>query len=183
MARILLIGAIHEYQRESAHCSMVLRPWPEKLKLYLDQRAEYQKWIRERVKEFGPSLIFDEMNLAEEDHSDRLEDTGIPWVYMDIPEHVRRRFGLSVPRSPENPIIKEVDERRESHWRVVVGTLSQILEVDRVMVICGAAHLELLNQKEPFGEKLRDDGHDVDTIDIRNEPWCNLGWKTDLRPE
>jgi len=81
---------------------VLIAPWcfdhgPKKLKtLSRSEGGEYQKWIRERVKEFGPSLIFDEMNLAEEDHSDRLEDTGIPWVYMDIPEHVRRRFGLSV---------------------------------------------------------------------------------------
>jgi hypothetical protein len=177
VAKILLIGAIHEYQRESAHFSIVLRPHPARLKLYRDQRAEYQKWLRQQIHKFGPQLIFDEMNLAEEDHEDRLEDTGVPWIYMDIPQHVRTAFGLSVARSADNPIVEEVDRPRELFWQTVVRTLTQLLNLDRATVICGAAHLE------SFSDKLRQDGHElVQILDVRKAQWIDLGWAPEILP-
>jgi hypothetical protein len=177
VAKISLIGTIHDYQRESAHFSFVLGPQPEKLELYRGQQAQYQRWVRQQIDKFKPQLIFDEMNLAEDDHQGRLEDTGVPWVYMDIPEHVRKAFGLSVARSTDKPIVEEVDHPRELFWQMVISTLTKQLKVEQATVICGAAHLEC------FSDKLRQDGHElVQILDVRRAEWIDLGWAPEIVP-
>jgi hypothetical protein len=104
MLEILLLGVIHQCQRD-------MMTLPENLRaVYSEQRALYGQWVRGHVKDFSPELIFDEMNLPENEARNRLRDTGVLWVYMDIPEEVRMRFGLSGSRPPGSEWLPEIDE-------------------------------------------------------------------------
>jgi hypothetical protein len=171
MLEILLLGVIHDYQWEKK------MPLPEYLwALYLEQRTLYAQWVRGHVREFGPELIFDEMNLPQSKTCDdaeglnRLSDTGVLWVYMDIPEEVRKKFGLSACRQPGSEWLPEIDEPREDYWVLVIEKISEACKLKKVFVLCGAAHLE------SFGSKLKRLGHQVEMTDVRTEPWFNLGW-------
>jgi hypothetical protein len=166
MVEILLLGVIHNYQRE--------HPYPILLKdrfaLFAEQKALYGRWVREHVKNFGPELIFDEMNLREKEEDNRLRDTGVLWVYMDIPEEVREKFGLSRSRSPGSEWLAGIDEPREDYWLLVIEKMSEACKLKKVLVLCGAAHLG------SFGNKLKRSGHQVEVRDLRNEPWVDYSW-------
>src|ERR1700727_1603902 len=120
MFDILLLGVEHKYQRHH----MLFIP-DEKYIIYLSQRKHYAEWVRGEITRFKPQIILDEMNLPEDEPENRLEDTHVPWVYMDIPEHVRKLFKLSKEdREPGEEIIPEIDEPREKHWLLVINSTS-----------------------------------------------------------
>jgi hypothetical protein len=48
--------------------------------------------------------------------------------------------------------------------------MTEFCKIRRVLVLCGAAHLE------PFGNKLKKAGHQVNAIDVQDEPWIDLTW-------
>lgn len=160
MLDILLLGVVHDYQRQ--------RPFEIEAcaELGADQRAKYIGWIWRFIRDFRPQIMFDEMNLAEGDY--KFEETCVPWVYMDIPEHVRKRF-MSVVRTGSG-LCPSVDEPREEYWLSLVERMSHVCNLSRIMVICGAAHLD------SFGGKLSAKGHHVSSADIREEDWFDPSW-------
>jgi hypothetical protein len=164
MLEILLLGVIHQCQRD-------MMTLPESLRaVYSEQRTLYGQWVRGHVRDFSPDLIFDEMNLPENEARNRLRDTGVLWVYMDIPEEVRMRFGLSGSRSPGSEWLPEIDEPREEYWLLVIEKMSQACNLKRVLVLCGAAHLD------SFANKLKRRGHQLVVKDLRTETWVNFNW-------
>jgi hypothetical protein len=122
----------------------------------------------EQIRHFQPRIIFDEMNLAETDY--KFEESDVPWVYMDVPRHVRQHFDLMAVRLPGVPLIPTVDEPREKYWLSVVEQMSVACKVSKVMVICGLAHLE------SFGQKLRANGHQVTGLNMREQNWYDDRW-------
>ena len=167
MLEILLLGVIHQYQWD---CDFTPPLQPDMRTAYLDQRVRYGRWVRDHVQNFSPDLIFDEMNLPESEE-DRLRDTGVLWVYMDIPEDVRMKYGLTANRGlPGCEWLPEIDEPRENYWQFVVERISAACKLSRVMILCGLAHLD------SFGNKLRQSGHQVQAVNLRNEPWVNEDW-------
>jgi hypothetical protein len=171
MLRILLVGVMHEHQWEwdKSPGSMLQS---SQLLTYRSQRALYREWIRKQVREFTPELIFDEMNSVHGDSDDRLEDTGVSWLYMDIPELVRQKFGLSIARnSPDREWVKEVDEPRETYWQTVIVGLSSACKVRNVLVICGLAHLN------SFAARLKSSGHELSVKNVRDESWNDESWR------
>jgi hypothetical protein len=171
MPRILLTGVLHEYQWEwDKAFGFTLQS--NQLSLHRSQRTLYREWIRSRVRDFGPDLIFDEMNSVCGDRDERLEGTGVLWVYMHIPELVRKRFGLSIERnSPSREWVKEVDEPREIYWKVVIEGISSACKVQNVLVTCGLAHLG------SFGRRLASSGHQVSVKNVRDEFWNDESWR------
>lgn len=171
MLRILLIGAVHEYQWACDN-AFGFAVKSGQLPLYQSQRALYRKWIREQVRDFCPDLIFDEMNSVGGDSDDRLEDTGVLWVYMDIPELVRKKFGLSIARnSSGRERVKEVDEPREIYWQMVIEGISSACKIQTLLVICGLAHLD------SFAGRLSASGHQVSVKNVRDESWNDESWR------
>jgi hypothetical protein len=160
MLEILLLGVVHDYQRQR----------PFQIEAYVElgahQRASYIAWMWKSIKDFHPQIIFDEMNLSEGDY--KFEETSVPWVYMDIPEHVRLKF-LSVERNDQE-LRAEVDEPREEYWLSLIEQMSHACDVSKIIIICGAAHLD------SFGARLRLKGHHVSVVDIRNEDWFEPRW-------
>jgi hypothetical protein len=151
----------HPYQRQQPF------PFTASIELAAHQRACYIAWIWTHIHSFSPQIIFDEMNLAEGDY--KFAESGIPWVYMDIPEHVREKFDLKVART-EEALIPRVDEPREKYWLNLVEQMVIACDTSKAMVICGAAHLD------SFGVKLRDRGHVVTAFDMRSEAWYDDRW-------
>src|SRR5580698_5037852 len=99
MLNILLLGVVHQYQHQDPNFLYLPK---DKAKIYLGQIRAYSQWVRAqidgfaRIDDFVPQLIFDEMNLPEWEPFNRLGDLQvIPWMYMDIPEHVRKWFKLT----------------------------------------------------------------------------------------
>src|ERR1700743_2054995 len=98
MLNVLLLGVVHDFQGQ--------KPWffhmpREKVEIYLAQLGFYAHWVRAQINDFEAELIFDEMNLPEWEHFNRLRDLLlVPWMYMDIPENVRKRFSLTTARQP-----------------------------------------------------------------------------------
>jgi hypothetical protein len=170
MLIVLLLGVIHDYQMSLAGRTRFLQP--KQCEELEQQQRFYSKWIRECVEDFAPDLIFDEMNLPEDAGEARLNDTGVLWVYMDIPEDVRKRFKLSVARRPGAEWVEEIDEPRERHWQLVIESISTACDVKRIAVVCGLAHMI------PFGARLRAAGHSVETKSVRDQPWNDEGWAT-----
>ena|ERR1039457_4491908 len=171
MLEILLIGVIHDYQWDrSSDLSRCIQT--EKLATYQKQRKFYREWIRAQVINFSPCLIFDELNsVRSNDPDDRLEDTGVLWVYMDIPESVRKEFGLSMgQRPPGCEWIKEIDEPREVYWQMVIEGICSACKVQKALVICGLAHLA------QFVKRLRASGHEVSARNLRDESWIDETW-------
>ena len=172
MLEILLVGVCHDFQWISPDFIRRLRP--DAVEAYAQVRSRYEEWIRGCVREFGPLLIFDEMNLPEGATRERLCDTGRLWVYMDIPEDVRRKFGLIAFRTTlEDLWISGVDDVRENYWRVVIENMTAACRISRVLAICGSAHLASCE------ERLRDAGHVVSQKDMFAEGWCDLSWHPD----
>lgn len=172
MLEILLLGVAHEFQWENV--AFLNRLTAGQLENYQEQRHCYELWVRQCVRGFQPKLIFDEMNLPEGDSTDRLTDTGVPWVYMDIPEEVRRKYGLTAIRNTMDELwIERVDSVRENHWLVVIESITTACKIDRALVVCGAAHLPSLS------EKLRIAGHRVSSKSVFKESWCDLDWHPD----
>lgn len=165
MLQVILLGAIHHYQRQ--------QPFPISayIELGAQQRASYIGWVWKNIHSFSPQIIFDEMDLAECDY--KFVESGAPWVYMDVPEHVRQIFGMTATRTEETILIPDIDEPREKYWLSLVEQMVIACEVSKVMIICGAAHLD------SFGTKLRERGHRVTNFDIRQEGWYDDRW---LRP-
>jgi hypothetical protein len=172
MLRVLLIGVMHEHQWEwDKSLGSTLRM--SQLPTYRSQRALYREWIRAEVREFSPDLIFDEMNSVNGNSEDRLEDTGTLWLYMDIPELVRQKFGLSIERnSPGREWVKEVDEPREIYWQATIEGISSACKVRNVLVTCGLAHLD------SFAGRLKSSGHEVSIKNVRNQIWNDESWRT-----
>ena len=168
MTDILLLGVIHEYQREKELLLNLLQP--EQLAAYRKQRGCYQLWVREHVRSFRPELTFDEMDLPETEVENRLLDTGVLWVHMDIPELVRSRFGLSKQRTPDSEWIAEIDEPREDYWLTMIQKMTQVCKLRRIQILCGAAHLD------SFGNKLVRSGCTVTARDVRDEAWIDTSW-------
>ena len=170
MLQILLIGVIHQYQWEwDKNFGWALQA--DQLALYRGQRELYREWIRSLARDFGPDLIFDELNSVYGDPDDRLEDIGVSWVYMDVPESVRRKFGLSKdPRPPGLEWMKEIDEPREAYWQTMMEGVSAACKVNKVLVTCGLAHLD------SFGGKLTTSGHAVVRRSVREEVWIDESW-------
>jgi len=168
MLNILLLGVVHEYQRQDP---LFLYLPKEKAEIYIGQVRFYSQWVRSQIDSFVPELIFDEMNLPECEHFNRLEDLRVvPWMYMDIPENVRGWFKMKVPRVPGKEIIPEIDEPRERHWFKVIESISTECKLSKVVVLCGAAHLPT------FSKKLIEAGHSVQSIDCRDAEWYNAGY-------
>lgn len=169
MLNVLLLGVIHEYQyvRDGEQCV-----FSENQRAALnEQRRFYGEWVRRRTRDYRSELIFDEMNLPEDATTAKLVDTGILWVYMDIPQGVRQRFGLSKePRLPGEELIPSIDEPRERHWLLVIESISAECNLDRIVAICGCAHLE------SFSGKLRERGHEVETQSVRDQTWNDESW-------
>jgi hypothetical protein len=132
MLEIALLGTNHLYQRQQ------LFPIAAFIELGAHQRACYIAWVWQHIHSFAPQVIFDEMDLAESDY--KFEESAVPWVYMDIPEHVRARFGLKVARTGESNLTPSVDEPRENYWLNLVEQMVIACEVSKVIVICGANH-------------------------------------------
>lgn len=163
MLNVLLLGVVHEYQRQDP---LFLYLPKDRAEIYLEQVRQYAQWVRAQIDGFVPQLIFDEMNLPEWEHFNRLEDLHVvPWMYMDIPEHVRKRFNLTATRTPGKEIIPEIDEPRERHWLKMIESVSTECKLNDVAVLCGAAHLPT------FSQKLSDAGHQVKSIDVRQTNW------------
>jgi hypothetical protein len=171
MLRILLIGVAHEYQWECDK-TFGFAIQSGKLSLFRSQRALYREWIRKQVRDFSPDLIFDEMNSVYGESDDRLEDTGVSWVYMDIPEQVRKKFGLSIARNSHGrEWVREVDEPREIYWQMVIEGISSACKVQTVLAICGLAHLG------SFASRLALSGHAVSVKNVRDEFWNDESWR------
>jgi hypothetical protein len=170
MLQILLIGVIHQYQWEwDKDSGWALRA--DQLALYRNQRALYGAWIRSQVRDFGPNLIFDEFNSVCGDPNDRLEDTGVSWVYMDVPQSVRKKFDLSMdPRPAGFEWVREIDEPRETYWQAVIEGISIACKVEKVLVTCGLAHLDSLRGR------LTASGHAVSYRSVRDELWVDENW-------
>jgi len=166
MLKVLLLGAIHQYQFESKSNGHFFTE--DQLRILRGQREHYGRWVRECVEDFHPELIFDEMNLRESPPNERFTDTEVLWVYMDIPEEVRERF---IPRrSRGEDWLYRIDEPRELHWLSVIENISAACGLKRVIAICGLAHLD------PFSSKLRVSGHQVETKSIREQSWNDETW-------
>jgi hypothetical protein len=168
MLNVLLIGVVHEFQRQDPNFLFLPK---EKAEIYLEQVRSYSQWVRAEIEKFQPQVIFDEMNLPEWEPFNRLADFRVlPWVYMDIPEHVRKLFQLTAPRPPGKEIIPEIDEPRERHWLKMIESISTECKKHSVVVLCGAAHLPT------FSKKLIEAGHEVTSLDCRNAAWYNPGY-------
>lgn len=174
MLNILLLGVVHEYQQQSPKFLYLPK---DKAEIYLGQLASYSRWVREQITTIAqdggsiPEVIFDEMNLPEWEPFNRLEDVGVHWVYMDIPERVRKRFKLTADdRGPGKEIIPEIDEPRERHWFKVIESISTECKLSTVVVLCGAAHLPT------FSKKLTDAGHSVKSVDCRDTDWYSRAY-------
>jgi hypothetical protein len=175
MLNILLLGVVHEYQRQEPRFLYMPK---EKIEIYLAQVRLYAHWVRAHINGFEADLIFDEMNLPEWEHFNRLEDfIFVPWMYMDIPENVRKRFKLTTARTPGKEIIPEIDEPRERHWLKMIESVSTECKLHNVVVLCGAAHLPT------FSQKLIEAGHSVKSIDCRDADWYNAGYSNTSSPE
>jgi hypothetical protein len=98
-------------------------------------------------------------------------------MYMDIPEHVRKRFKLTAARTPGKEIIPEIDEPRERHWLKMIESVSIECKLHNVVVLCGAAHLPT------FSQKLIEAGHDVKSIDARETEWYNADYANSSSPQ
>jgi hypothetical protein len=168
MLNILLLGVVHEYQRQDPRFLYLPK---EKAEIYLAQVRFYSQWVRAQIDGFETELIFDEMNLPEWEHFNRLEDfVVVPWMYMDIPENVRKVFKLTAARGPGKEIIPEIDEPRERHWLKVIESVSTECKLSNIVVLCGAAHLPT------FSQMLIEAGHSVQSIDCRDAGWYNAGY-------
>jgi hypothetical protein len=186
MLNVLLLGVIHDYQELSdprghplspASFESLLAPGEIGSLLLRDpigslysQRRYYAAWVRACVRDFQPRLIFDEMNFAESQLEERLDDTDVLWVYMDIPQGVRERFSLTCERGPGTFWVDAIDTPREQHWQLVIESITTACKVTRVVVICGLAHLDT------FSTRLRAAGHGVEVKNVRDEPWINEPW-------
>lgn len=176
MLNILLLGVVHEFQRQEPR--FLYNKPKEKVEIYLAQLRLYAHWVRAQINGFETELIFDEMNLPEWEHFNRLEDFRyIPWMYMDIPENVRKRFELTATRIPGKEIIPEIDEPRERHWLKMIESVSTECKLHNVVVLCGAAHLPT------FSQKLIDAGYSVKAMDCRDADWYNAGYSNTSSPE
>jgi len=146
MLNVLLLGVVHEFQRQEPRFLYLPK---EKIEIYLAQVRLYSRWVRAQVAGFETQLIFDEMNLPEWEHFNRLEDfVVVPWMYMDIPENVRKIFRLTTTaRSPGKEIVPEIDEPCERHWLKTIESVSTECKLQNVVVLCGAAHLPTFSQK------------------------------------
>ncbi len=143
----------------------------ERSEIYLAQLRLYSQWVRTQIDRFEAELIFDEMNLPEWEHFNRLEDfLLVPWMYMDIPENVRKRFNLTTPRQPGKEIVPEIDEPRERHWRKIIESICAECKLQKIVVLCGAAHLPT------FSQKLIEAGYDVQSVDVRETEWYDAGY-------
>jgi hypothetical protein len=168
MLNIHLLGVVHEFQRQEP--GFLYMP-KEKAEIYLAQVRSYAQWVRAQIDSSGAELIFDEMNLPEWEQFNRLEDFAfVPWMYMDIPENVRKRYGLTTVRSPGREIVPEIDEPRERHWLKIIESVSTECKLQNVVVLCGAAHLPT------FSRKLIGAGFDVELLDVREAEWYNAGY-------
>jgi hypothetical protein len=175
MLNILLLGVVHEFQRQEPRFLYVPK---EKVQIYLAQVRLYAHWVRTQIDGFEAELIFDEMNLPEWEHFNRLEDfLVVPWMYMDIPENVRKRFNLTAARPPGKEVIPEIDEPRERHWLKTIESVSTECKLHNVVVLVGAAHLPT------FSQKLIEAGHDVKSMDVRKTEWYNAGYSNSSSPE
>jgi hypothetical protein len=107
MPNVLLLGVVHEFQRQDPRFLYMPK---EKSEIYLAQVRLYSQWVRAQISGFEAEVIFDEMNLPESEHFNGLEDfLVVPWMYMDIPENVRKRFNLTTTREPGKEIVPEID--------------------------------------------------------------------------
>jgi hypothetical protein len=168
MLNILLLGVVHEFQRQDPNFLYLPK---EKAGIYLGQVRHYSQWVRAQNDSFVPELIFDEMNLPEWERFNRLEDLRVvPWMYLDIPENVRKWFKLTAGRPAGKEIIPEIDEPRERHWLKVIESVTTECKANKVAVLCGAAHLPT------FSKKLVDAGYDVKSLDCRDADWYNPGY-------
>ena len=168
MLNVLLLGVVHEFQRQEPRFLYMPK---EKAEIYLAQVRLYAQWVRAQIDGFEAELIFDEMNLPEWEHFNRLEDfVVLPWMYMDIPENVRKRFGLTTVRTPGREIVLEIDEPRERHWLKIIESVATECKLKNVVVLCGAAHLPA------FSQKLIEAGFDVKSLDVRETEWYNAGY-------
>lgn len=181
MLNILLIGVVHEYQWQDPKFLYLPK---DKAEIYLGQVHSYSQWVRAQIDGFvqvdgaPPQLIFDEMSLPEWEPFNRLQDLQVvPWMYMDIPEHVRKWFNLTAPRPPGKEIIPEIDEPRERHWLKMIESVSAECKLSNIVVLCGAAHLPT------FSKKLTDAGHSVKSMDCRDTDWYNAGYSNRSYPE
>jgi hypothetical protein len=117
------------------------------------------------------------MNLPEWEHFNRLEDfMVIPWMYMDIPENVRKMFNLIAARPPGKEFIPEIDEPRERHWLKVIESVSTECKLHDIAVLCGAAHLPT------FSQKLAEAGHQVTSMDVRQTDWYSADYANSPSP-
>jgi hypothetical protein len=168
MLNVLLLGVVHEFQRQDPRFLYLPN---EKAKIYLAQVRLYAQWVRAQIDCSKTEVIFDEMNVPEWEHFNRLEDfIVIPWMYMDIPENVRKRFGLIPVRTPGIEIVPEIDEPREKHWLSTIESVCTGCKLKNIAVLCGAAHLPT------FSQKLIKAGFDVKSIDVRDTDWYNAGY-------
>ncbi len=168
MPNVLLLGVVHEFQRQDPRFLYVSK---EKAEIYLAQVRLYSQWVRAQIDGFEAELIFDEMNLPEWEHFNRLEDfIVVPWMYMDIPENVRKRFNLTTVRQPGKEIVPEIDERRERHWLKIIESVCAECNLEKVVVLCGAGHLPT------FSQKLTEAGCDVKSVDVREMQWYSAGY-------
>jgi hypothetical protein len=73
-------------------------------------------------------------------------------------------------------LIPEIDEPRERHWLKMIESVSTECKLDRVVVLCGAAHLPT------FSKKLVEAGHEVTPLDCRSADWYNPGYANSPSP-
>jgi hypothetical protein len=59
MLNVLLLGVVHEFQRQEPRFLYMPK---EKAEIYLAQVRLYAQWIRTQIDDFETELIFDEMN-------------------------------------------------------------------------------------------------------------------------
>lgn len=161
-----MLGVIHEYQYIRDGEQRIFSE--DQLEALNEQHRFYSAWVRGCIREFRSELIFDEMNLPEDAMIARLADTGILWVYMDIPENVRTQY--IPPRLPGEHWLYRIDEPRERHWLLVIESISAVCNLKRTVVICGLAHLESLSGK------LRERGYEVETQSVRDQTWNDESW-------
>lgn len=168
MPSVLLLGVVHEFQRQDPRFLYMSK---DKSEIYLAQVRFYSHWVRAQIDGFEAELIFDEMNLPEWEHFNRLEDfLVVPWMYMDIPENVRKRFSLTTVRQPGKEIVPGIDEPRERHWLKIIESVCSECKLNKIVVLCGAAHLPT------FSQKLIEAGCDIKSIDVRETEWYNADY-------